>query len=149
MESLAVGFLFFVVVLGLASLLLPVLRHLWSHWALDSTPPESPADQLAAEAAEQLSLDELGLKAECGDTSDQGAVDVAIKIRDLQLFQQQAKNSAEFSYYGQQILQQCDLLVDLTLIQVAPLDIPDHEQFITPDTSNLIYFPHNNSPNSY
>ena len=149
MEILAVGFLFFIVLLGLVSLLLPIVSQLRFTWCSGLPQSAAQSEQEASEDLDALSLEQLGLKAEFGDRSDQGAVDVAIKIRDLQLFQQQAKNTDEFSYYGQQILQQCDLLVDLTLVQVAPLDIPEQEQFIAPDTSNLIYFPHNHHPNSY
>ena len=91
-ETLAVGFLFFIILLGLASLLLPVFNQLWLSWSADFPQTVVQDKQEPCKDLDALSLRELGLKAAFGDTSDQGAVDVAIKIRDLQLFQQQAKN---------------------------------------------------------
>ena len=131
MESLAVFSYLFIVITSLGCLLSPLFAQLFAS-----------TEQMANSAVvdeHDLSIEQLGELPMYGDTSDQGAVDVAIKIRDLQLFQQQAKSSSEISYYRQQIQQQCDLLVDLTLIQIAPLDIPEHELFIPPNGANLVY----------
>lgn len=83
---------------------------------------------------------QLGEQPAFGDVSDLGAVDIALKIKDLECFKDDAQNADEKAFYRQQIIEQSRLLADVTLVQVAPLDIPEDESFIKAPPENLIPF---------
>lgn len=68
----------------------------------------------------QITWDDFGNAPMFDDQSDQGAVDIALKIQDLEMFEESAQSDSRRLFYRNKILIEARRLAEVTLLQIAP-----------------------------